>query len=137
MCSEPALSVCGARMSFQFPRRKVKVDQLSAVNSQSFLVDQRSFSTEVVSWRCLVLWFAGKRSFRSLLAKRTVVIGSTTFLREMSGHFAKQPDTGFELVGTFDSSGEVDRASETPFIGGMSNLRQWCIRHRIRTVLIE
>jgi Undecaprenyl-phosphate glucose phosphotransferase len=91
----------------------------------------------VVSWRCLVLWFAGKRSFRSLLAKRTVVIGSTAFLREISTHFATRSDDGFDLIGTFDSTGEVDRDSETPFIGGVGNLRHWCVRHRIRTVLIE
>ena len=86
---------------------------------------------------CLVLWFAGKRSFRSLLAKRTVVIGSTPFLREMSAYFANRTDTGFDLVGTFDSANEVDRDSATPFIGGMGNLRHWCVRHRIRTVMIE
>jgi Undecaprenyl-phosphate glucose phosphotransferase len=91
----------------------------------------------IVSCRCLVLWFAGKRSFRSLLAKRTVVIGSAPFLREMSAHFANRTDSGFDLVGTFDSAGEVDRDSEMPFIGGMGNLRHWCVRHRIRTVLIE
>ena len=91
----------------------------------------------IVSWRCLVLWFAGKRSFRPLLAKRTVVIGSTPFLREMSAYFADRTDTGFDLVGTFDSANEVDRDSATPFIGGMGNLRHWCVRHRIRTVLIE
>jgi polysaccharide biosynthesis protein PslA len=91
----------------------------------------------IVSWRYLVLWFAGKRSFRSLLAKRTVVIGSAPFLREMSAYFADRIDTGFDLIGTFDSANEVDRDSATPFIGGMGNLRHWCVRHRIRTVLIE
>jgi Undecaprenyl-phosphate glucose phosphotransferase len=91
----------------------------------------------IVSWRCLVLWFAGKRSFRPLLAKRIVVIGSTPFLREMSAYFADRNDTGFELVGTFDSASEIARDSVTPFIGGMGNLRHWCVRHCIRTVLIE
>jgi polysaccharide biosynthesis protein PslA len=91
----------------------------------------------IVSWRCLVLWFAGKRSFRPLLAKRTVAIGSTSFLREMSAYFADRTDSGFDLVGTFDSANEVDRDSATPFIGGMGNLRHWCVRHRVRTVLIE
>lgn len=91
----------------------------------------------IVSWRCLVLWFTGKRSFRSLLAKRTVAIGSAPFLREMSAYFAGRTDSGFDLVGTFDSTGEVDRDSATPFIGGMGNLRHWCVRHRIRTVLVE
>ena len=91
----------------------------------------------VVSWRCLVLWFSGRRSFRPLLAKRTVVIGSTPFLREMSAYFAEQSDSGFDLVGTFDSVNEVDRDSAMPFIGGMGNLRHWCVRHRIKTVLIE
>jgi polysaccharide biosynthesis protein PslA len=91
----------------------------------------------IVSWRCLVLWFTGKRSFRSLLAKRTVAIGSKSFLREMSAYFADRTDSGFDLVGTFDSANEVDRDSATPFIGGMGNLRHWCVRHRVRTVLIE
>jgi Undecaprenyl-phosphate glucose phosphotransferase len=91
----------------------------------------------IVSWRCLVLWFAGKRSFRPLLAKRTVVIGSAPFLREMSAYFGGRTDTGYDLVGTFDTASEVDRDSATPYIGGMGNLRHWCVRHRIRTVLIE
>src|SRR4051794_27681351 len=49
MCSETAFSVCGAHMSLQFPHGNVEADQVSALNRQSILVDQRSFSTEVVA----------------------------------------------------------------------------------------
>ncbi len=36
-------------MSLQFPHGNVEVDQVSVLNRPSFLVDQRSFSTEVVA----------------------------------------------------------------------------------------
>ena len=90
-----------------------------------------------VGWRCLLLWFAGKASFQPLLRRRTVLIGSPGFVREMNAYIGARATGGFQVVGTFDPASEIDRESETPFIGGIGNLRSWCVRHRVRTVLIE
>ncbi|EWY36607.1 hypothetical protein N825_09810 [Skermanella stibiiresistens SB22] len=88
-------------------------------------------------WRCLVLWFSGKASFRPLMRRRTVIVGSPGFTRDMNAWFGTRPDAEFHVVGSFDPAAGIDRESQTPFIGGIGNLRSWCVRHRIRTVLIE
>lgn len=67
-----------------------------------------------VGWRCLLLWFAGKASFRPLLRRRTVLVSSAGFVREMNAHLGSRMPGGFQVVGTFDPASEIDRESETP-----------------------